>query len=215
MMRPLTQLADQIRMQRHQVSADNPYLQWQAAASKAIVTALDSWRDLRDAAVEQMFLTTYGSPALQALAGLRASEEPPRRRPGNEPERAAFVEERIKDLLGKIAQGSPRDAVLRCLGYIGMGGAGVDERAFNQLVQMRTRYGDMSLEEFKCAVRDQYFSLLLDEEAAIEAIPSMLPADADARKKLLRDIHHIVDAAGDLDEEQVKRLSRIEALLAI
>jgi hypothetical protein len=215
MMRPLAQLADQIRTQRYQASADNPYVQWQAAASNAVVAALNGWRDLRDSAVEQMFLMTYGSPALQAMVGLRAGDEPPRRRPGKEPERIAFVEVRIKDLIGKIAEGSPRDAVLRCLGYIGMGGAGVDERAFNQLVQMRTQYGDMSLEEFKCSVRDQYFSLLLDEETAVKAIPSMLPTDVDLRKNLLQDIHRIVDAAGDLDEEQVKRLSRIEALFAI
>ncbi len=215
LMRPIERLADQVRVQRHAASADNPFVQWQAAASRSVVATLNVWRELRDAAVEQTFLTAYGSPVLQCMAGLRAGDEPPRRRPGNEPERIAFVEGRIKDLIARLAEGSPRDAVLRCLGYIGMGGAGVDERAFNRLVQMRARYGDISLEEFKCAVRDQYFSLLLDEEKAVEAIPSMLPGDVASRKKLLQDIHRIVGAAGDLDKEQVARLARIEALFAI
>jgi hypothetical protein len=91
----------------------------------------------------------------------------------------------------------------------------VDERVFNQLAQMRSRYGDMSLEEFKRMVREQYFSLLLDEKAALEAIPLMLPTDLDARKNLLDDIHRIVGAAGDPDAEQVRRLCKIEALFAI
>lgn len=213
-MRPLAQLAGQVRARRRPASEDNPFVQWQATFSEAMVAALNGWRDLYNAVVEQTFLAVYGSPALQALAGLRASDEPPRRRPGNEPERIAFVEACIAELMAKIAEGDGRAAAIRSLGYIGMGGPGVDERAFNQLARLRHRYGDLSLEEFKRMVRDQYFSLLLHEEAALTAIPWMLPADPDARAGLLEDIRLTVSAAGDLDEERARRLARIEALFA-
>jgi hypothetical protein len=43
----------------------------------------------------------------------------------------------------------------------------------------------------------------------------MLPADIDSRSKLLEDVRLTVSAAGDLDEEQVKRLARVETLFAI
>src|SRR6185369_5335309 len=129
---------------------------------------------------------------LQAIFGLHATAESPRRRPGNEPERIAFIDARIQKLLADIARGDGREAVLRSLGYIGMGGRGVDERAFNHLAQLRSKYGDISLEEFKRMVREQYFSLLLDEEAALAAIPSMLPADCGSRSELLEDIRRTV-----------------------
>ena len=37
------------------------------------------------------------------------------------------------------------------------------------------RYGDMPLSEFKTLVREQYFMLLIDKDASLAAIPSMLP----------------------------------------
>jgi hypothetical protein len=214
LMRPVAKLADGVRTGRRPASKDNPFVQWQTALSDAIVTALNGWRDLHNAMVEQTFLTTFSSPLLQAMVGLRASDESPRRRPGLEPERIAFIEERIRELRVKIAAGDAREAVIRCLGYIGMGGPGVDERAFNRLVQMRARYGDLSLEEFKHIVREQYFSLLLDEDGALAAIPSMLPADAKARAGLLEDIRRTVSAAGTFSAEEARRLEMIEALFA-
>ena len=214
LMQPLARLADGIRAQRRPAAPDNPFVHWQAAASEAIVATLNGWRDLHNSVVEHSFLAAYGSPALQAMVGLRTNDGSPRRRPGMEPERLAFIAERTEELMTKIAEGDGREAVVRCLAYIGMGGVGVDERAFNQLVQLRYRYGDISLEQFKHLVRDQYFSLLLHEEAALAAIPWMLPADQDSRTRLLEDIRLTVSAAGDLDAERAKRLASIEALFA-
>jgi hypothetical protein len=93
---PVARLADRVRSQRRPAASDNPFVQWQAAASEATVAALNGWRDLHNTLVEQTFLMTYGSPVLQAMVGLRASDASPRRRPGNEPERIAFVEQRIR-----------------------------------------------------------------------------------------------------------------------
>lgn len=215
LMHSIAQLADLTRARRHPASEDNPFVQGQAAASEAIVAALDRWRDHRDTMAEHLFLANYNSPLLQAMVGLRASGESHRRRPGNEPERIAFIEERIDELMSKIGDGDARVAAIRSIEYIGMGGRGVDERAFNRLTQMRSRYGDLSIEEFKQVVRDQYFSLLLDEDAAIAAIPSMLPVDVASRTKLLEDIRLTVSADGDMDPERRHRLSKIKTLFAI
>jgi hypothetical protein len=214
-MAQVAQLADEVRSQRRPAARDNPLVQWQAAASEAIVSTLNGWRDIHNTLMEQTFLMIYGSPALQAMVGLRASDASPRRRPGNEPERIAFVEQRIGELRARIAQGDGREAAVRCLCYIGMGGPGVDERVFNQVAHLRSRYGEIPLEQFKCVVRDQYFSLLLDEEAALAAVPSMLPDDVQARARLLEDIRLTVSAAGSPDEEQWRRMARVEALFSV
>ena len=212
MMRQVAQLAEQVRQQRRPAAADNPLVQWQAKFSEGIVAALDGYRDLRDATLEQIFLATYSSPILQAMVGLRASDESPRRHPGDEPERTAFIEKRIAELKDRIGDGGPREAAIRCLLHIGMAGPGVDERAFNELLQIRAEHGGMALDEFKRILREQYFSLLLDRDAALAAIPKMLPADQATRAKILEAIQRTVNAVGKVEGERAKRLAEIEKL---
>ena len=105
LMQQVAQLAEQVREQRQPVSADNPLLQWQEAMSQAIVAALDGYRDLRDASIEKIFLSVYGSPVLQAMLGLAGTTEPPRQSPGIEPARAALIKQRIGELKARLAEG--------------------------------------------------------------------------------------------------------------
>lgn len=212
LMPQLAVLAEQVRRQRQPVAADNPLLAMQAAFSSGIVAALDSWRVVRDSALEQVFLAIYGSPVLQALAGLNASDESPRRRPGLEPERVAFIKQRIGEIKDGIATGGLREASIRSLVYIGMTGAGVDARAFNVLRRIRDENGGMALDDFKRVVREQYFMLLLDPQAALAAIPGMLPADAAAREQALQAIRRTVTAKGELPAAQRARLTEVERL---
>ena len=71
-----------------------------------------------------------------------------------------------------------REAVIRGLIYAGMGRAAVDERGFETVRRIRGAHGDMPLSMFKALVREQFNMLLLDQNAALAAIPSMLPPDA-------------------------------------
>jgi len=146
------------------------------------------------------------------MLGLRATDEPPRRRPGIEPERLAFIQKRIAEIKARVAEGGALEAGIRGVLYIGMAGPGADERAFNVLRQIRGTHGSLDLAQFKQILREQFFALLLDREAALEAIPTMLPADAAARAKILETIRRIVSAAGDLGEERAGRLAQVEKL---
>jgi hypothetical protein len=208
----VAQLAEQVREQRQPVSADNPLLQWQAAMSQAIIAALDGYRDLRDASIERIFLGVYGSPVLQAMLGLSGSTVPPRPSPGIEPARAALIQQRIGELKARLAEGGPREAAIRALVYIGMGGEGVDERAFNELREIRSENQGLTLQAFKQVVREQFFSLLLDRDAALAAIPKMLPADAASRKRILQVLRRTAEAAGEVSGEKARRLEQIEKL---
>jgi len=212
LMQQIARLAEQVREQRRPAAPDNPLLQWQSIISEGIVATLDGYRDLRDSSMEQIFLSIYSSPLLQAMVGLQASDESPRRRPGGEPERAAFIAQRIAELKSRIGEGGVREAVIRSLVYIGRVGSGVDERAFNELRQIRAENHGMSLEEFKRTLREQFFSLLIDQDAALAAIPSMLPDDAALRAKALEAIQRIVKATGAATGERAERLARIEKI---
>ena len=212
-MRHIAELAEQIRKQRRPASPDNPLLQAQARFSEAIIAALDGWRDLRDRSFEQMFLSIYSSPLLQALVGLSASDESPRRRPGGEPERLAFIQRRIAELTARVAEGEMREAAIRGMVYIGMAGPGMDERAFNQVRQMRAKQGGLTLVEFKRMLREQFLTLMLDQDRAVDAIPKMLHNDPDARTKALAAIRAVASATGEMSGERAARLARIEAML--
>jgi hypothetical protein len=103
-----------------------------------------------------------------------------------------------------------REAAIRSLVYIGMAGPGVDERAFNELRQMGAEHGGITLQEFKQLLREQFFALLLDRNAALAAIPSMLPADTAARGRMLETIRRSVSAADGLGEERAQRTAQIK-----
>ena len=81
--------------------------------------------------------------------------------------------------------------------------------------QIRDEEGEgMTLDEFKHTLREQFFALLLDQEAALAAIPKMLPKDPKARQKELDTIRRVVTASGELEGEKAKRWAKIEALFA-
>ena len=214
LMQQVAQLAEQVREQRQPVAPDNPLLQWQQTMSQAIIAALDGYRDLRDSSIEQIFLALYGSPVLQAMLGLSASDEAPRKSPGIDPARAAMIQQRIGELKSRLAEGGPREAVIRALVYIGMAGPGVDERSFNELRQIRAENQGLTLQAFKQVLREQYFSLMLDRDAALAGIPKMLPADAAGRKALLVAIHRAVEAAEPPSGERARRLAQIEQIFS-
>jgi hypothetical protein len=213
LMQQVAALAEQVRQNRQPAAPDNPLLAMQARFSDAIVQALEQFGKLKDHSYEQIFLGIYSSPLLQAMLGLRAGDEPPRRHPGTEPERMAFIQRRIAEIKARIAEGGPREAAVRSLVYIGMAGPGVDERAFNELRQIRSDHGGLTLQEFKQLLREQFFSLLIDRDAALAAIAQMLPDDAKARADLLDRIRLVASAAGEPGGERAERLARIERLL--
>jgi hypothetical protein len=213
LMQPLAQMAEQVRQQRKKAAPDNPMLKWQAMVSDQIIAALDGYRQVHENAVEQLFLAVYGSPVLQAMVGLGASDEPPRRRPGDDPERSAFVQQRIAEIKARVGEGGAREAVIRALVYVGMGGAGVDERTFNELRQIRAENAGMPLQAFKQTLREQYFTLLLDPQGALAAIPGMVPDDPALRARLVQALRRTVEAAGPVTGERGQRLERVETLL--
>ncbi len=208
-------LAEQVREQRVPQAPDNPFVQLQEMMSSMMVSALDGWRDVRDQSIEQIFLAVYGNPMLQALVGLQATDEAPRRRPGMEPEEIAYINERIAEIKARIGEGGQVEAAIRALVYIGMGGTALDERRFAVVQQIRDEEGEgMTLEEFKHALREQFFALLLDQEAALAAIPKMLSKDPKARQKELDTIRRVVTASGELEGEKAKRWAKVEELFA-
>jgi len=213
-LQPVAEAAAKARQDRHPVAPDNPFLLAEQAMSSRIEAALDLYGKTRDNLTEFAFLSLYGSPWLQALVGLRDTDAPARPRPGEDPDRRAFVQERLAELRRRIDEGGPREAAVRALLYIRMPGAAADERAFNLLRRMREeRGGGMTVTEFKALVRDQFLMLLAEPEEALAALPRLLKGASDRESKaVIGMIRQLVESAGPLDEEGQRRLAAIEQI---
>jgi hypothetical protein len=193
----LASMADVVRQNRQSVSKDNVFAQAETSASKWIESSLNNYRDLRDELTEAAFLNIYGSPMLQAMVGLKASEGAPRRRPGLDATYKAFVAQRTEELERSIGEGGPREAAIRAALYIRVPEAVADERGFRLLQRLREEAGEgLTLAAFERVVRDQFFSLMLDERHAIEAIPAMLARDPDLASRMTSALARLIEVVG-------------------
>jgi hypothetical protein len=214
-MAPLEAMADEVRKNRRPAPTDNPLIALQENVSNQIVAALDGWRDFVEAASERTFLTVYGSPALQAAVGIDPADTRPLRKPPTNRLHEELLQKRIAELKSHIPLGGLREATVRALIYVGLGRRSVDERGFETVRRLRSKYDQMPLSEFKTLVRDQYFMLLIDKDSSLAAIPSMLPSDAETRSRAFDLIREVMSAAGKLSAEDEKRLHEIAGLFGL
>jgi hypothetical protein len=214
-MAPVAGLAEDVRKNRRPAAPDNPFIATQENASKQIVAALDGWRDFTEAVAERTFLTVYGSPALQAAAGIDPADRRPLRKLAKNRLYQELLQSRIAELKARIPVGGLREAVIRALIFVNLGRGSVDERGFETVRRLRSRYGALPLSEFKTLVRDQFAMLLIDEKAALAALPALLPPDPATRSQGFNAIRQVMAACGETSEEDEKRLSEIRALFGI
>src|ERR1700730_3190918 len=214
-MAPVAAMAEEVRKNRKPVASDNPFVAMQETVSKQIVAALDGWRDFTEAVAERPFLTVYGSPALQAAAGIDPADTRPLRKPPKNRLYQELVQKRIAELKSRIPTGGLREAVVRALIYVGLGRGSVDERGFETIRRLRNRYGNMPLSEFRTLVREQFAMLLIDQQGALASLPSLLPPDAQTRSEAFDAVKQVMAACGETSAEDEKRLSEIGRLFGI
>jgi pimeloyl-ACP methyl ester carboxylesterase len=208
--------AEDVEENRKPASGDNPFLAFQEQVSRQVVHALDSWRDSTEALSEAIFLNVYGSPAVQAALGIDPKSEPSRRREMSAVYRA-MLEKRIAELKGMIGEGGLREAGIRALLYVGSARGMVDERSLEALRNMRRQEtgSRITLAEFKMLVREQFFMLLLDRQAALAAIPRILPDNASERRAVFAAIRDVLSASASISGEVASRLNQIAELFGV
>ena len=214
-MAPIARLAEQVRANRKSIDKGNPFLAAQENMSKRIEAVLDSWREASEAWAERTFLAIYGSPTLQAAVGVDPSGTQRPRKANKNPLHRELLQKRIAELKSQVAAGGLRAAVVRSLIYVGVNRASVDERGFELARRIREAHGDMPVAEFKDLVRDQFNILLIDQKAALDAIPTMLPTDLESREKAYQLIQQLMLARGELSSDDGDRMKEIARLFGL
>ncbi|MGA7322933.1 MAG: DUF3141 domain-containing protein [Rhodomicrobium sp.] len=213
----IAQAAKLVRENRSPASSENPFIIAQEEASQQITHALKSSGELRDSMAESIFLSVYGSPATQAAVGVDPASERLLRKAPKSTLHRALIQERIADLKSRIGEGGLMECAIRGLLYAGGARKRVDERGVNALRRMRLSETKrrLTLAQFKAIAREQFFMLLLDPEATLKAIPSMLAADHSQRRKAFDAIKAVLAASEDFTGETGVRLLRIQRLFGL
>lgn len=212
-LRGVAQLADQTRQDRKPVAADNPYLQAQERLSAQISSYLDTWREVRDQAVEKVFFTVYSSPVLQGLLGMNGADGVPREVPGLTPEEREHLTRKAAELEASVGQGGYPEALLRAVLFALSAERVFQDDALVALNAVRRQIGNPSAEAFKALVRKQYYILLLKRDEALAPLPAMVP-EAERRAELLDTVKAIVVGDATPSAAQQLRLEQLSRLLA-
>ena len=211
--------AETVRAARQPVESENALLSLEQQTSKYISEGLDHWRVLRDQSLENLFFAVYGSDLLQALVGLKSSREAEQRETvTRDPAHEAMVREKIRELRERIGRGGRREAAVRALLYVGLPDRRIDERGFGALKQIHEQTPEderASLIDFKQLVREQYFMLLIDEEAALAALPDLLPKGLAERKALYDKVLSVTTAAGPPSARRQARLQHLAEVFGV
>jgi pimeloyl-ACP methyl ester carboxylesterase len=215
MMQSVPQLAGKARAERKAPAPDNPCVKMQEQVSNGITEFLEALGQMRDQAQEAIFHGVYGSPWLQAWLGTPPKGTRPRPKPGVSPDQRAAIAERIEQLRATMDQGGPLEAVVRALVYIAKGQKSVDARSFEVLRRTLEEYPNITLTHYKAVVREQWAMLTVDERAALEALPKLLPADMAKRRAMFEKIREIRTAAGELEGEAKRRFEEVRKLFNI
>ena len=93
----------------------------------------------------------------------------------------------------------------------------VDERSVEALRRMREADESkrLTLDEFKMLVREQFFMLLLDREAALSAIAKLLPEGIDERRRTFTLIEEVLSSSAGISGEAAKRLKQVARLFGL
>jgi hypothetical protein len=214
-MAPVEAMADAVRADRKPVATDNPLLGLEQMASTWITTCWEGYRQVRDATIEAMFLTTYGSPLLQALAGLGTLPAAAQRRIARDLGREATQIRAQADLEKRFEVGGQAEAVMRAIMHVRLPHRSVGERSFGVLQAVRRLQPvnrRPSLATLKAMFREQYLLLRLDEERTIRAIPRLLPDDSELCSEAWQTVQTVLHASNDMTAEGEQRLQRLGAL---
>jgi pimeloyl-ACP methyl ester carboxylesterase len=212
-MAPIRALAEKIRDDRRDVAADNPFIASQEQFSRQVVASLDAAREMNESLAERVFLSIYGLPILQAAVGIDPAATHPLRKAPHNPLHRQLQQARIDELESHIAKGGVREGLIRVLLFVSMDRA-VDERGFETVRRIRRAQRDMPslpLSAFKSLVREQYYMLLIDRDACLAALPTLV-RDLDARHKILALVREVLSSQGQLSSEEEDRMRQVAQL---
>ncbi|WP_321923065.1 DUF3141 domain-containing protein [Paraburkholderia guartelaensis] len=213
----LPAMAEAVRAHRKPAAPDNPFTLLEKQASATIEATLDAYRDARDAWVESTFYNVYTAPWVQACVGVAPNQPLEPIAPPLMALRKELAQYRLRAARAHLAKGTLVDAFMRIAAYIVDEMHTVQYRPFQRMRELAREYlGDRqpSIAELKESARRQGAIVQLDPQAAIEALPEIVP-DMKTRRALLAAVYRIATVSGPLEGERRERYRHVQRALGV
>jgi pimeloyl-ACP methyl ester carboxylesterase len=213
----LPSVAEAVRAHRKPVAPDNPFTLLEKQASASIEASWDAYRDMRDAWIESAFYNVYTAPWMQAWVGVAPNEPLEPIAPPLMALRKELAQYRLRAARAHLTKGSLVDAFMRIAAYIVDEMHTVQYRPFQRMRELAREYlGDRqpSIAELKEAARRQGAIVQLDPQAAIDALPEIVP-DMKTRRALLAAVYRIATVSGPLEGERRERYRHVQRALGV
>lgn len=212
-MKGVDKLAQAARAQRKPVDDSNPFFQFQDTVSAQINTVLDAYRDMRDKMVEQSFFSIYNNPLLQSMLGIKPDDKC-RDLPGTLPHENRDREAKIADMRARIDQGGFDEALVRAIMFVLSAERKLDGRALTAIQGVRQHLINMELDAFKALVRTQFFVLVVNRDAAITSLTTLVKDSAE-RQELVALVTKIAGAGGTIVPSESVRIQDLSKVLGV
>jgi pimeloyl-ACP methyl ester carboxylesterase len=203
--------SEQVHADRRVADPANPLLKLERIAAESLIQGMDLVRDLRDASYETTFLSLYGSQYMQWLGQPYAHE-----RTRKDPQQLRYLPEVQAMLLG-VDNGGFKTTVIRMLILLADSRGSVRrdrlERS-SQVLTQREPFASMEPERRAAIIREQSVIVEFEPEAALTALPRMLPDDEDRRSAMAL-VEYIVGDPAEMESRTADLLQRMRHLLAL
>lgn len=199
---PVSHLAAAVKDQRRPVSADNFLLAIEKAFCGTITQSLNFYRDCRDRAIEFWFYAIFDNPWLRAISAAGSMGEPTNRTDCR------------ADWLDEIDRGGFAEGVLRIMIALAHAGDGTRRRslaAYDELAGQDSRLADLRGPALAALIKKQSCIMLSDPQAALGALPQLIPLTADQRRALAIASRLLVNMA-DADPQVVRMRDTIATI---
>jgi tellurite resistance protein len=206
---PITSFAEMVRNERKPADPSNPFVKSEALAAGLIEQTLKFWSDVGAAAKELTFLSLYANPFL-----MRMNE-------GYTPETDAKLGETLRELpeveaaLEKIDQGGFAEAVIRMLILMARSRGAVRQSRLersNLILRSTEPFKSLGDESRSAMIHEQTLIIDFEPEAAIAALPKMLPTTAE-RQRAIALVEEIAGDPLEMAEATARLLLRLRETL--
>lgn len=210
----IADMARRARAQRLRSAPDNPFLRGEKQLADLMTGWFDHFRDVRDRMVETIFFATY-DPLRQVMRGEVAGLLDRRRQrlEGRSHEARAQVERSVRS---QLAEGGVAEAVLRALLWLARRRPVVDAQRFRLAEKALTGspvFRGLGSRQMRDALRKQFFLLMIDEEAAIAALPRLV-SEPGERAAVLDLIEKVAAEAERPTVDESRDLERLRGMLS-
>ena len=97
--------------------------------------------------------------------------------------------------------------------YVEAADRALDERCASALGAAFRKLTQLTVEQFKALISDQFFVLLTERERAIEALSTLVP-EPDKQEALLQQVNAIISAGGPPTSAERERIDRLAKVLS-